>query len=873
MTFDLQKYRSEHQDRYGDAPLDAVAEDLYWTYNMDKKHSSPQEFFKSLGWDKQLEAARKQQIKDNVPRTLVGEFTRGLGMGTRGVKEGYHGSRALLSGDEGERQERLGKVRELHEATERKPISVPEFTDIVRRDEDTDKVDFGESFARASRWAAGQLGALVPIVGSIMAGGIAGGIAGAKFGPKGAAAGAMGGVLKAGWATVAGSSIGSFTVGYGLYGGSMYSDLRERGAGHGDARKASLIYAAPASAVSIVVPLATLGAITGYLGKDFVKNRAKAALLGAGLSTPAEGIAEGIAESFVIAGEESVFGVTLTPEEKRHRIINAAAAGALMGTAMGAFGGAGRKQGSIDDMMNAFQADLEQSTGSVSNESVLSVAVAMLEGSRDLSPQQAQLLDYLKSGEAKNNRPLNSQLKKINRATEKVFARSYEENEAIANELARKHDEGTMTGDEALELTSILTNISMLRKSHEASTEHEAPKDVTTETDPEKLLTEGDQAADPETILTDEATEPAEQTLELTGEEPGVADLVAYDSKKEAQANANAMTRQGQPHEVYKADDGWKVRPVQKKKKKPESVKPKPVEEKAPEPEADPFVNKFAKIGDVTGKIVEHKDGRYIFETEKGHRYPVDPTDENVQIGDKPFEKKKAHPDIGKHVLSGTATGKVVEVKEDGSYVLDTGSVVTPKAAPNWQIQDKPFEEKAKEPEAAKEDETAKQPWQVTQEEFAATGKPPVTDARKAELHESHVKLAIEEGQTVPPEVLQDYPHLAKTAEAKEPKKVPRDIKTIDGEIKGAREELAKLRGPAMDMAYEIAVNDRGAKIRQVEKQIEQATKKYNELIAEKARAEKPAEKTPKSRASPPGQSSVLPTLLKRPILLRAGGW
>jgi|GEM_PF-3263742 len=49
------------------------------------------------------------------------------------------------------------------------------------------------------------------------------------------------------------------------------------------------------------------------------------------------------------------------------------------------------------------------------------------------------------------------------------------------------------------------------------------------------------------------------------------------------------------------------------------------------------------------------------------------------------------HPDIGRFVRSGSMTGQIVDVLDDGRLVVGGGSVITPGAAPNFAIQDEDF--------------------------------------------------------------------------------------------------------------------------------------------------------------------------------------
>lgn len=474
MQFDLNKIREKNKDRYGKASLEEVGKDVYYSLGFSEKFKTPNEFFKQYGFDQQIKAENQARPDRDDSAGMAKNFVRGLGAGQRSVREGYHGTRAMLSSDKEARQERLGKTRELREESARKPISVEGIQDIVSREEDGD-IDISETISRAGKYAAGQAGAMLPIVGTIMAGAAAGAFTGARIGaiagPKGIAAGALAGgakgMLKGITAAKVGSAAGSFAAGYSLYAGGMYSDLRHRGAEHEESKKTAALYAAPAAGVSIIVPAATMNSILGIMGRDFVKNKVKGMISHAGISTVGEGVAEGIAESFVIMGEESVFGKTMTPEEKRNRIANAVAGGGIMGAGLGALGGGARPSGDIDTMIDAMIGGVEKATNQSDRRIVRQAAIDILEKS-DLNPQQEQFLSFLKTEQATKNRPLNQELSNMESIASNVMKRGTEENMARALALSKRYDEGNLNGNEALELSAILANRDLFVKTRSA---------------------------------------------------------------------------------------------------------------------------------------------------------------------------------------------------------------------------------------------------------------------------------------------------------------------------------------------------------------------------------------------------------------------
>ena len=369
--------------------------------------------------------------------TLAEDLRAGTIMGIEGVKSGWHGTRAMFESDPHDRQKHLDRFQASHDRIAENPLSVPEFTGI------RSPRDFG-------RWALGQSGALAPILGSIMAGGATVGKAGAAIGSVGGPKGTViGGTI--------GSVTGSFNVGYMLYAGGLYGDLRKEGAEHDESKRAALVYGAPASLVSIAVPAAATSSVMGYLGRDYLRRNAMNMVMGAGLGATTEGLAEAFAESFVIMGEMSVLGRVYSDEEIRNRIVNAGAAGTLMGLGTGTAGAGGRPSGDINTILDGVIDQFEQAAQDIDKGAMYDFIIESLESAGSITPEHQALLEYLKT-EQGNNRQINRGANEAQKIALEVAKRPEEQNVARQRELWKKKADGSLTSREAIELTALNTN-------------------------------------------------------------------------------------------------------------------------------------------------------------------------------------------------------------------------------------------------------------------------------------------------------------------------------------------------------------------------------------------------------------------------------
>jgi hypothetical protein len=237
------------------------------------------------------------------------------------------------------------------------------------------------------RFASGIGGEQIPITGAIMAGGVLGGLAGSAATPAGTVAGGATGAvavnlavraalregLRAGATRTAtraaatqaaknqairnlavrgGQLAGAAAPATGSYVGDIYGTSVDAGAEHGDAARAALLYGTPAALVSIIYPARVTAMLMNGTAREVGKQqarsvwvqRARNAMREAGLGVVLEGSAEAMAETLVVLGERSAIpDYQITQEQFKTRILNAAAAGALIGGGLGGIGGAARR--------------------------------------------------------------------------------------------------------------------------------------------------------------------------------------------------------------------------------------------------------------------------------------------------------------------------------------------------------------------------------------------------------------------------------------------------------------------------------------------------------------------------------------------------
>lgn len=221
--------------------------------------------------------------------------------------------------------------RNAQEAAERAPAPR-----AVERFEDIRVGGPTEQAARFFRWAVPTFTenapSMVPVVGA--------GLVGSLAGPPGTVASLAGAAGAAGLTSV------------GMEAGSQFADLGTReGVDRGKAREAALLYGSAAGAVDAigaVIPVLRLTpagkALTTKLGASAVSRIAadvldrgglRGALATAGAQGLSEGATEVVQEAINMAGEEYATGQPIPAEEYRSRLLNAAAAGGLVGAGMG----------------------------------------------------------------------------------------------------------------------------------------------------------------------------------------------------------------------------------------------------------------------------------------------------------------------------------------------------------------------------------------------------------------------------------------------------------------------------------------------------------------------------------------------------------
>jgi len=292
---------------------------------------------------------------------------------------------------------------------------------------DVEKIEDIDTFSDFGRWVGSTSIEMVPIVGSIMIGGYIGGAAGgvagsaigkSKIGARVATSGVgklaaktpkLGGLTSQQLGTISGSTMGTFSVGYASYAGTIFEEAVRQGAEIDDATSAALRYGAPAAAVSIVFPAMIASYTLGAFGKAAMKSKIRVAAEGIMVGAPSEGVAEGIAEIFTIMGEQVAQGKDISAseilrsEEGWSRVKNAMAGGALMGFGFGALGGAARSKKQItpndiiratDDFLDATDQAMELNRTTRRGE-VEDNLLGRLREIEDPSAEQQQLINFL----------------------------------------------------------------------------------------------------------------------------------------------------------------------------------------------------------------------------------------------------------------------------------------------------------------------------------------------------------------------------------------------------------------------------------------------------------------------------------------------
>jgi hypothetical protein len=163
----------------------------------------------------------------------------------------------------------------------------------------------------ALSWLGYQIGSQAPNMAASVAGGVTGALAG---GPAGAVAGAGG-------------------VSYILNAGDAYANMRSQGVGHQKAAAAAAAAGVPMALFDAIVPVKVAGQL---VWKPVKKAGAKALIGEAAKTALKEGVPEGAQEAISAAAEQMAGGTTkLWSPETASRILNATAAGTVMGVGAG----------------------------------------------------------------------------------------------------------------------------------------------------------------------------------------------------------------------------------------------------------------------------------------------------------------------------------------------------------------------------------------------------------------------------------------------------------------------------------------------------------------------------------------------------------
>jgi hypothetical protein len=405
--------------------------------------------FGNQAYDNYLnEQRQRKSVSRDQPQEVETSFGEealsGLVGGFHAMVASYYGNRAMNSTNEEYRAQHMESAGAAMDRAAALPSDAPTFTEI-------------EGVRDAAKWFTRTMAENT----ANMSATIGAGWAGAKTGAKlGAAAGPKGALIGG----FVGAMTSSFYVASRMYRGGLYHTTAEGGASHEDASAVAKKYGDLAGAASMVVPGALMGAVAGGMGKNFVRSKVKDTLMYAGASLGAEGMAEAIAESFVITGEEIALGHTMEPSQKRDRIINAAAAGAALGTGMGGIAGAMRKRGTVDDIIDEFIVLVEKDAEGADKQMLASYLQSELARSgQELTPDQQAVLDFISGEGAPSNRRINRGMREIHAMGIEVATRAPQQNAQRFVELVQM-DEAQRSGNDAYELAAILANTPQLRE-------------------------------------------------------------------------------------------------------------------------------------------------------------------------------------------------------------------------------------------------------------------------------------------------------------------------------------------------------------------------------------------------------------------------
>jgi hypothetical protein len=245
-----------------------------------------------------------------------GEFAKGVSSG----KQSFGGSLSFLGALSGSDSLRQWGEKMATATPQQKAKWAPK----------VDKIQDIKTPGQAVDWLSFNLGNLIPSMGASTAGGVAGGAGGAAVGgPVGAVLGGIG---------------GAGVISYVLNGGEVYANLIEEGASPEKAKKAAALAGLPMAILDVIVPVKVAGKLLWQpVKKEAGKQLAKSIGKEVAKDVLEEGLTEGAQEAIGAGTESVVLGrPTLTPENIS-RVLNAVAAGSVGGVAFGGAGAVGAR--------------------------------------------------------------------------------------------------------------------------------------------------------------------------------------------------------------------------------------------------------------------------------------------------------------------------------------------------------------------------------------------------------------------------------------------------------------------------------------------------------------------------------------------------
>jgi len=397
----------EQETRIQNYFLREIVDEDFWKLPEDKRTEIAVNFFNT-------NLTPTAPDRGPIEELVVGVKAAGLAM-----QAGFHNWKALHAENVEDKIESFMRAQEIHGKLSQRGyiLQSPDILEV-------------RTFKDALNWGVGTLPQVASSMGSIIVGGLAGSkvgaLAGTVFFPV--AGTALGGTL--------GFLSGSYIAGHQLYAADIFFSLVQQGVPFEDAKRYAEQYSHGAAAASLMVPGALYMGIKGHFGKQWMKSRINAALKTVPITTPAEGLAEFIAQQFVMNAQEKALGIEIPSEQRWREGINAAAAGGLMGFVSGMTGGAFLKRGTRAQMVDAFLTEMDQLA---THPDVLSEAISQLEKVPNPDKDTQSLIKYLRNQhEDVSNRSLDRQEKLIGQKVAEVTRREPGENIQRAPSLQQK---------------------------------------------------------------------------------------------------------------------------------------------------------------------------------------------------------------------------------------------------------------------------------------------------------------------------------------------------------------------------------------------------------------------------------------------------